>query len=233
MKTLTKTAARAGAMTAEEAGVATTERALQLEGSTVALLFSSTTLPDWERTLKQWSIHRPWQFLPEEEKTKFKKWHEWTAARLKFNGEPLNRDRLVALLAGLHGETAKAEAQILAFEKAIEQPLNPGAGRPAKGEIRCPGNELNPEVARRGWNVGYLMGRLLKIDPDIQDRIGKGKEYASINAAAQSLGVISKRQRYELNPDVNLGKAAGRIVDVLGKGKAAELVNKLSFLISE
>lgn len=73
MKTLTKTAARAGAMTAEEAGVATTERALQLEGSTVALLFSSTTLPDWERTLKQWSIHRPWQFLPEEEKTKFKK----------------------------------------------------------------------------------------------------------------------------------------------------------------
>jgi len=232
MKTLTKTAARAGAMTAEEAGVATTERALQLEGSTVALLFSSTTLPDWERTLKQWSIHRPWQFLPEEEKTKFKKWHEWTAARLKFNGEPLNRDRLVALLAGLHGSVAKAQAQIQKFEKEVEQPLvtSHGGKREKQG---YPDNHGAPLPSGRGTNTGYLMSRLLRLDPDVQDKIGKGKEYASINAAAQSLGVITKRQRYELNPDVNLGKAAGRIVDVLGKGKAAELVNKLSLLISE
>ena len=38
MKTLTKAEARAGAMTKEEAGTATVERALQLEGSAIALL---------------------------------------------------------------------------------------------------------------------------------------------------------------------------------------------------
>ena len=38
MKTLTKAEARAGAMTKEEACTATVERALQLEGSAIALL---------------------------------------------------------------------------------------------------------------------------------------------------------------------------------------------------
>jgi hypothetical protein len=89
------------------------------------------------------------------------------------NGDPLTRKRLIALLAGLHGETAKAEAQIQAFEKAIEQPLVIAHGG-ARQKQGYPGNHENPEVARRGNNVGYLMGRLLKIDPDIQDRIGKG-----------------------------------------------------------
>ena len=125
-----------------------------------------------------------------------------------------------------------AEAQIQAFEKAIEQPLNPGAGRPAKGEKRYPGNELNPEAVRRGNNVGYLMGRLLKIDPDIQDKIGKGLEFPSINAAAQALGVMPKRQRYELNPEVNTGNAAARIVDILGPAKAAELTTAITLLLT-
>ena len=233
MKTLTKTEARVGAMTAEEAGVATLERAIQIQGAAVALLSrGGSQISDWENTLKTWEQNRPWDVLPEDSEITYGKWHVWTEATLKVNGDSLTRKRLIALLAGLHGETAKAEAQIQAFEKAIEQPLNPGAGRPAKGEKRYPDNELNPEAARRGTSVGYLMGRLLKIDPDIQDRIGKGLEFPSINAAAQALGVMPKRQRYELNPEVNTGNAAARIVDILGPAKAAELTTAITLLLT-
>ena len=233
MKTLTKTEARVGAMTAEEAGVATLERAIQIQGAAVALLSrGGSQISDWENTLKTWEQNRPWDVLPEDSEITYGKWHVWTEATLKVNGDSLTRKRLIALLAGLHGETAKAEAQIQAFEKAIEQPLNPGAGRPAKGEKPSPGKELNEQQARYGNNVGYLMGRLLKIDPDIQDKIGKGLEFPSINAAAQALGVAPKRQRYELNPEVNTGNAAARIVDILGPAKAAELTTAITLLLT-
>ena len=212
-------------MTVEEAGVATSDRAIQLQGAAVALLAQqSARLQDWESTLDSWVENRPWQFLPEELEEKYGKWHLWTAATMRFNGDPLTRKRLIALLAGLHGETAKALAQIQAFEKAIEQPLNPGAGRPAKGEKRYPGNAL------RGNDVGYLMGRLLQKDADIADKIGKGKQYRSISAAAQHHGLVSKRKRYEINPEVNLNNAAIRIVEVLGPAKAAELMTAITKL---
>ena len=212
-------------MTVEEAGVATSDRAIQLQGAAVALLAQqSARLQDWESTLDSWVENRPWQFLPEELEEKYGKWDLWTAATMRFNGDPLTRKRLIALLAGLHGETAKALAQIQAFEKAIEQPLNPGAGRPAKGEKRYPGNAL------RGNDVGYLMGRLLQKDADIADKIGKGKQYRSINAAAQHHGLVSKRKRYEINPEVNLNNAAIRIVEVLGPAKAAELMTAITKL---
>ena len=212
-------------MTVEEAGVATSDRAIQLQGAAVALLAQqSARLQDWESTLDSWVENRPWQFLPEELEEKYGKWDLWTAATMRFNGDPLTRKRLIALLAGLHGETAKALAQIQAFEKAIEQPLNPGAGRPAKGEKRYPGNAL------RGNDVGYLMGRLLQKDADIADKIGKGKQYRSISAAAQHHGLVSKRKRYEINPEVNLNNAAIRIVEVLGPAKAAELMTAITKL---
>lgn len=233
MKTLTKTEAKVGAMTAEEAGVATLERAIQIQGAAVALLSrGGSQISDWENTLKTWEQNRPWDVLPEDSEITYGQWDVWTKATLKVNGDPLDRKRLIALLAGLHGETAKAEAQIQAFEKAIEQPLNAGArtGRPSKS--RYPDNDLNPEAARRGTSVGYLMGRLLRIDPDIQDKIGKGLAYSSINAAAQALGIIPKRQRYELNPEVNTGNAAARIVDILGPAKAAELSTAITLLLT-
>lgn len=218
-------------MTVEEAGVATSDRAIQLQGAAVALLAQqSARLQDWESTLDSWVKNRPWQFLPEELEEKYGKWDLWTAATMRFNGDPLTRKRLIALLAGLHGETAKAEAQIQAFEKAIEQPLNPGAGRPAKGEKPYPGKELTEQQARYGNDVGYLMGRLLQKDADIADKIGKGKQYRSINAAAQHHGLISKRKRYEINPEVNLNNAAIRIVEVLGPAKAAELMTAITKL---
>ncbi len=232
MKTLTKTEARVGAMTAEEAGVATLERAIQIQGAAVALLSrGGSQISDWENTLKTWEQNRPWNVLPEDSEISYGEWHKWTKATLKVNGDPLDRDRLIALLAGLHGSTAKAEAQIQAFETAIEQPLVIAHGG-ARQKQGYPDNHENPEAARRGTSVGYLMGRLLKIDPDIQDRIGKDLEFTSINHAAQALGVMPKRQRYELNPEVNTGNAAARIVDILGPAKAAELTTAITLLLT-
>jgi len=220
-------------MTAEEAGVATLERAIQIQGAAVALLSrGGSQISDWENTLKTWEQNRPWNVLPEGSKITYGKWHVWTEATLKVNGDPLTRKRLVALLAGLHGETAKAEAQIQAFETAIEQPLAVGQGKRTDLQLHDPDKEVSPQQARYGTSVGYLMGRLLKIDPDIQDRIGKGLEFPSINAAAQALGVMPKRQRYELNPEVNTGNAAARIVDILGPAKAAELTTAITLILT-
>lgn len=232
MKTLTRNEALAGAMTAEEAGTATLMRALQIQGAAVALLTrGGSQLSDWENTLKVWEQNRPWDLLPEESETPYGKWDLWTAATLRVNGDPLTRKRLVALLAGLHGETAKAETQIQAFEKAIEQPLNPKLG--TKGGRPKGSKNPDPDKGLYGTNVGYLMGRLLQKDADIADKIGKGKQFRSINAAAQHHGLISKRKRYELNPEVNTNNAATRIVEVLGPAKAAELVTAITLQLTQ
>jgi hypothetical protein len=231
MKTLTKAEARAGAMTKEEAGTATVERALQLEGSAIALLCrEQMKRDDWEGQLKAWSENRPWEFLPDDKDPKYGKVWTWTASRLTLNGEPLTRARLVALLAGLLGTTALAEARIQTFEAEIEQPLQPGQGK-RTDLLRVPEQEVE-RISSANWsgstNTGYLMARLQRVDPDIAGKIGPGKEYRSINHAAQELGIVARRQRYELNPDVGIPNAAARIVEVLGKAKAAELVAALS-----
>ena len=108
-------------MTVEEAGVANSDRAIQLQGAAVALLAQqSAKLNDWESMLDSWAENRPWLFLPEELETKYGKWDLWTAATMRFNGEPLTRARLIALLGGLYGSVAKAEERVIEFEKAIE-----------------------------------------------------------------------------------------------------------------
>jgi hypothetical protein len=232
MKTLTKAEARAGAMTKEEAGVATVERALQLEGSAIALLCrEQMKRDDWEGQLKAWAENRPWEFLPDDATAKYGKVWTWTASRLTLNGEPLTRARLVALLAGLLGTVALAETRLQAFELEIQQPLHPGAGRPKKGLIPDPGKELIRSGATSGaWgnDAGYLMTRLQRVDPEVASKIGKGKLYRSINHAAQELGIVARRQRYEVNPEVDVENAADRIVAVLGADKTAELVAALS-----
>lgn len=124
MKTLNRAEARAGAMTKEEAGTATVERALQLEGSAIALLCrEQMKRDDWECQLKAWAENRPWEFLPDEAAAKYGKVWTWTASRLTLNSEPLTRVRLVSLLAGLLGTVALAERRLQAFEAEIEQPL--------------------------------------------------------------------------------------------------------------
>jgi len=217
-------------MTVEEAGVANSDRAIQLQGAAVALLAQqSAKLNDWESMLDSWVENRPWLFLPEELETKYGKWHLWTAATMRFNGEPLTRARLIALLGGLYGSVAKAEKRVIEFEKAIEQPL-----RTTHGGKRAKGQGAPGHLGNRGSNnVGYLMGRLLQKDADIADKIGKGKQFRSINAAAQHHGLISKRKRYEVNPDVNLNNAANRLVEVLGSEKAGALAVKLTRLLAK
>jgi hypothetical protein len=212
-------------MTVEEAGVATSDRAIQLQGAAVALLAQqSARLQDWESTLDSWVENRPWQFLPEELEEKYGKWNLWTAATMRFNGDPLTRDRLIALLGGLYGSVSKAQARVIEFEKAIEQPLRTThGGKRTKGQVY-------PGKLGGGNNAGYLMGRLLQRDADIADKIGKGKQYRSINAAAQDYNLVPKRVRYEINPEVNLNNAAIRIVQVLGRAKAAELMTAITKL---
>jgi hypothetical protein len=228
MRTLTKAEALAGAMTKEEAGVATVERALQLEGSAIALLCrEQMKRDDWEGQLQAWAENRPWQFLPDDKDPKYGKVWTWTASRLTLNGEPLTRARLVALLAGLLGTTALAEARIQVFEAEIEQPLVQSHG--GKREQSHPDNLADSQAKRmRGTDTGYLMARLQRIDPDIASKIGRGKQYRSINHAAQELGIVARRQRYEVNPEVDVDNAADRIVAVLGVDKTAALVAALS-----
>lgn len=216
-------------MTVEEAGIATFDRAIQLQGAAVALLAQQAAkLDDWESTLNSWVENRPWLFLPEELEKKYGKWHLWTAATMRFNGDPLTRSRLIALLGGLYGSVAKAEKRVIEFEKAIEQPL-----RTTHGGKRVKGQRDPGPLAHRSNSVGYLMGRLLQKDADIADKIGKGKQFRSINAAAQHHNLISKRKRYEINPEVNLSNAVNRLVEVLGREKAAELAARLTQFISE
>lgn len=235
MKTLTRAEARAGAMTKEEAGTATVERALQLEGSAIALLCrEQMKRDDWEGQLKAWAENRPWEFLPDDATTKYGKVWTWTASRLTLNGEALTRARLVALLAGLLGTTALAEERIQAFEVEIEQPLQPGQGK-RTDLLRNPGNDVSdPQAARmRGNNTGYLMARLQRLDPEVASKIGRGKPYRSINHAAQELGIVARRQRYEVNPEVDVENAADRILTVLGADKAAGLVAALTQRLAE
>lgn len=218
-KTKIKTAER---MTIDEAGIATFDRAIQLQGAAVALLAQqSAKLNDWESMLDSWAENRPWLFLPEELETKYGKWHLWTAATMRFNGDPLTRSRLIALLGGLYGSVAKAEKRVIEFEKAIEQPL-----RTTHGGKRVKG-QAYPDKLGHGTNVGYLMGRLLQKDADIADKIGKGKQFRSVNAAAQHHGLVSKRKRYEINPEVNITNAANRIAGVLGREKTLQLISAL------
>lgn len=240
MKTLTKAEARAGTMTKEEAGVATVERALQLEGSAIALLCrEQMKRDDWEGQLKAWAENRPWELLPDDKDPKYGWVWTWTASRLTLNGESLTRARLVALLAGLLGTTALAEKRIQAFEVEIEQPLvREGRGNPSGTNQHTrkgyPDNHSDPQAQRmRGTDTGYLMARLQRIDPGIADKIGKGKPYRSINHAAQELGILARRQRYELNPEVDIEHAAEKIVKILGSDKAAELVTAIAQRITE
>jgi hypothetical protein len=220
-------------MTVDEAGTATADRAIQLQGAAVALLAQqSAKLSDWDQTLDSWAENRPWLFLPDDIKVKYGKWDLWTAATLRINGDPLTRDRLIALLTGLYGKNTEAIKRVRAFEAAIEQPFNPGQGK-RTDRLHYPDNEVTPRKARQGTDAGYLMGRMLQMDSDIADKIGKGKEYRSINAAAQALGITPARTRYEISPEVNLNNAAHRLVEVLGRQKAAELAAVITHLLTQ
>lgn len=237
MKTLTKEQARAGAMTAEEAGEGTVERALQIEGSMAALLSrQSSSLEDWSNLLKVMRTTRPWMHLP----TKGKPYgdvYKWTQKQFKVGDDPLGREQLVRIIDAY--APGRGKPIVAEFEKAIEQPYvvasdghggaRPGSGPKSKGSS-YPGN-LNDDQSerRRGNSADYLMAQLIaKVGTDVVEQIGPGREFASVMAAAVHYGVAKRRVRYEITPDANTNNAAARIVEVLGPDKAAELVTAIT-----
>jgi len=234
MKRATKEQARAYAMTIEEAGHNTIERAHQLTATGRVLCMKGiSTAEDWDSYLSAIAQERPWHHLPEPPDPD-RDWQVWLKAELG-----LDRDRLQKILAGLLPGTnadSNAMARVQRFETEIQQPLHPGkAGNPtgANQHTRNPDPGKGSSTSGKwGNDADYLMARLLRVDPDVAEKIGKGKPYRSINHAAQELDIVAKRKRYELNPDVDVDHAADRIVDVLGADKAAELAAALTLRLA-
>ena len=239
MKTLTKNEARAGAMTAEEAGEATYERALQIQGAMAALLSrQSAAITDWESLLNSMKITRPWMHLPKE--NPHKDFYKWLAAQFKIGGKPMTREQLVAIVdAYAPGRGVPIVAE---FEKAIEQPYvavaSPGApkgnGNASKNNP-YPGKDCSSQSDRRhGNSADYLMAQLIaKIGPHVQEEIGPGRQFASVMAAAVHYSIAKRRVRYEVTPDCNTNNAATRIVEVLGPAKSAELVTAITLQLTQ
>lgn len=236
MRRLTPEQARAGAMTIEEAGHNTLERAIQLTASGKILCMQGmSSAESWDSYLNTIAQERPWQHLPEPPDPK-RNWKVWLQHELG-----LDENKLTLLLTGLLGTPAAAIERIKRFEHDIEQPQHPKLG--TKGgnpsganqhtRNRYPGNGSS-QSSRRGNDSSYLMARLLQVDPGISEKIGgKGKPYRSIQHAAQELGIVARRQRYELNPEVDVEHAAERIMKILGADKAAELVAAITQLITQ
>lgn len=87
-------------------------------------------------------------------------------------------------------------------------------------------------ATRYGTSADYLMARLIAAGVDVVAEIGPSKQFESVAAAARHYRITKERQRYEVNPDVNVGNAAARIVEVLGTDKAAELVAAMTLIIT-
>jgi len=236
MKTLTTDEARVGTMTAEEAGEATYERALQIQGAMAALLSrQSAAITDWESLLNSMKTTRPWMHLPKGKP--FQDFYKWLAAQFKIGGQPMTRDQLVAIVdAYAPGRGVPIVAE---FEKAIEQPYvavaSPGNPNrdPKTGRLTNPDPDKDRSARQYGTSADYLMAQLIaKIGPHVQEEIGPGRQFASVMAAAVHYGIAKRRVRYEVTPDCSTGNAAARIVEVLGPDKAAELVTALTLQLT-
>lgn len=238
MKTLTADEARVGTMTAEEAGEATYERALQIQGAMAALLSrQSAAITDWESLLNSMKTTRPWMHLPKGKP--FKDFYKWLAAQFKIGGKPMNREQLVAIVDAY--APGRGVPIVGEFEKAIEQPYvavgsrdNNPTGRNQHNRSGYPDNLASDRSDRqRGTSADYLMAQLIaKVGTDVVEQIGPGREFPSVMAAAVHYGITKRRVRYEVTPDCNTSNAAARIVEVLGADKAAELVTALTLQLT-
>lgn len=241
MKTLTKNEARAGAMTAEEAGEATYERALQIQGAMAALLSrQSAAITDWESLLNSMKTTRPWMHLPKE--NPHKDFYKWLAAQFKIGGKPMTREQLVAIVDAY--APGRGVPIVGEFEKAIEQPYvavaSPGGNNNPSGKNQH-GGQPDPDkgdhsrsARQYGTSADYLMAQIIaKIGSHVQEEIGPGRQFASVMAAAVHYGIAKRRVRYEVTPDCNTNNAATRIVEVLGPAKAAELVTAITLQLTQ
>mgnify|MGYP001416057708 CR=1 FL=1 len=237
MTMLTKDEARVGAMTAEEAGVGTFDRALQIQGSLAALISrQSASLEDWTNKLAAMETTRPWMHLPSEAKP-YGDVYKWLKAQFTIGGDPLDRDRLVLIIDAY--APGSGLQRVTAFEKAIEQPYVRAKSGAPKGNSNASKNKPDPdqvcsqgEIRRYGTSADYLMARLIAAGVDVVSEIGPGKQFDSVAAAARHYGITKERQRYEVSPSVNVGNAAARIVEVLGTDKAADLVAAMTLILT-
>jgi hypothetical protein len=233
---LTKDEARVGAMTAEEAGVGTYDRALQIQGSLAALISrQSASLEDWTNKLAAMETTRPWMHLPSEAKP-YGDVYKWLKAQFTIGGDPLDRDRLVLIIDAY--APGSGLQRVTAFEKAIEQPYvrakrgGNGNNQHTKSKGYPDNHSSDQRDARRGTSADYLMARLMAAGIDVVAEIGPGKRFETATAAARHYGITKERPRYEVNPSVNVSKAAARIVEVLGTEKAAELVAAMTLILT-
>lgn len=234
MPKLSKEEARVGAMTIEEAGIGTYDRALQIQGSLATLLSrESASLDSWTSKLEAMETTRPWMHLPTEEQP-YGDVYKWLSSTFKVGDQPLGRDRLISIIDAYAPGMGKQ--RVAAFEAAIEQPYVRAKRGGQRGNTNAKKNEADPgkdrfnptSAARHGNSADYLMARLIAAGVDVVAEIGPGKRFPSVAAAARHYGITQQRARYELSPAVSIPNAAKKIIEVLGKDKARQLIDEIS-----
>lgn len=190
----------------------------------------------WLQMLDELEQAKPWMYLPEGAPAG--EFWAWMAATYELpGGIKVTKDRLHAILTSF--ANAELEARAIEFYKTIEDPLYKGkAGGTGANQFsnRNPGNGSSDTIAsaKRGNTKAYLLDRIMREHPEVAEQIGpKPKPYASVQAAAIALGLIKPRQRYEVNPDVNVSNAAKRIFELLGPDKTAALITQLTTLCTK
>ena len=194
----------------------------------------------WLQMLDELEQAKPWMYLPEGKPAgEFWKWMAQTYELP--GGIKVTKDRLHAILTSFANE--QLEARAIEFYKRIDSPLYQGKRGGQLGNTNAKKNESYPdnvrldadtEAARRGTSKAYLLDRLMREHPGIQDEIGpKPKQYPSVQAAAIAKGLIPPRKRYEVNPDASIANAAKRIHELFGDDKTAELITHLTALITQ
>ena len=188
----------------------------------------------WLQMLDELEQAKPWMYLPEDAPAG--EFWAWMAQTYELpGGVKVTKDRLHAILTSF--ANAELEARAIKFYKTIDSPLFKGkrTGRPPKSS--APGHDKPDTVAaaKRGSNNrAYLLDRIMREHPEVAEQIGpKPKPYASVQAAAIALGLIKPRQRYEINPDVNVSNAARRIFELFGPDKTAALITQLTTLCTK
>ena len=193
----------------------------------------------WLQMLDELEQAKPWMYLPENAPAG--EFWAWMAATYELpGGIKVTKDRLHAILTSF--ANAELEARAIEFYKTIEDPLYKGRAGAASGDAHWKRSDnRNPDngndtiaAAKRGTSKAYLLDRIMREHPEVAEQIGpKPKPYASVQAAAIALGLIKPRQRYEVNPDVNVSNAAKRIFELLGPDKTAALITQLTTLCTK
>jgi hypothetical protein len=243
----TVTAKAAIQMTKEEAAQSgkELERAHGVSYALRAQLWQESAQHDsWLEMLDELEQAKPWMYLPEGNPAgEFWKWMAQTYELP--GGVKVTKDRLHAILTSFANE--QLEARAIEFYERIDSPLFKGKLQPLggapKGNSNAKKNNRNPdngclaeatEAARRGTSKAYLLDRLMREHPGIEEEIGpKPKPYSSVQAAAIAKGLIPARKRYEVNPDASIANAAKRIHELFGDDKTAELITHLTALITK